>query len=32
VLPVRLGEVVVRADVPADAVHLAIELALAECL
>jgi 3-dehydroquinate synthase len=32
VLPVRLGEVVVRSDVPADAVRLAIELALAECL
>ena len=31
VLPVRIGEVVVRADVSADAVRAAIESALAEC-
>lgn len=32
VLPVRIGEVVVRADVPEDAVRGAIERALEECL
>jgi 3-dehydroquinate synthase len=32
VLPGRIGEVVVRADVPEDAVRAAIEWALAECL
>jgi len=32
VLPVKIGEVVVRADVPEDAVRGAIELALRECL
>jgi 3-dehydroquinate synthase len=32
VLPVRLGEVMVRTDVPENAVRAAIGLALAECL
>ena len=32
VLPVRVGEVVVRADVPEDAVRVAIQAALAECV
>ncbi len=32
VLPVKIGEVVVRADVPEDAVRGAIEVALSECL
>ena len=32
VLPVRIGEVVVRADVPDEAVRQAIERALADCL
>ncbi len=32
VLPVRIGEVAVRADVPEDAVRVAIECALGECL
>jgi 3-dehydroquinate synthase len=31
VLPVKIGEVVVRADVPEPAVRAAIERALAEC-
>src|SRR6185437_8146597 len=32
VLPVRIGEVTVRADVPEDAVRAAIDMALAECI
>lgn len=32
VLPVRIGEVVVRSDIPSEPVRMAIEKALAECL